>query len=70
MARSSLFGRRIHITGSIAADASVATTEEVARAREVVEVLVKDLLRKGPASLSRWMPRRRDRMACPSASTG
>ncbi|WP_423174501.1 hypothetical protein [Stenotrophomonas maltophilia] len=47
MARSSLFGRRIHITGSIAADASVATTEEVARAREVVEVLVKDLLRKG-----------------------
>ncbi|MEA9747044.1 hypothetical protein VDF76_08380 [Xanthomonas campestris pv. raphani] len=47
MARSSLFGRRIHITGSIAADASVATTEEVARAREVLEVLVKDLLRKG-----------------------
>lgn len=47
MARSSLFGRRIHITGSIAADASAATTQEVARAREVVEVLVKDLLRKG-----------------------
>ena len=47
MARSSLFGRRIHITGSIASDASAATTEEVARAREVVEVLVKDLLRKG-----------------------
>ncbi|MFW6853298.1 hypothetical protein ACODYM_18580 [Burkholderia gladioli] len=47
MARSSLFGRRIHITGSIAADAIAATTEEVARAREVVEVLVKDLLRKG-----------------------
>jgi hypothetical protein len=47
MARSSLFGRRIHITGSIAADATAATAEEVARAREVVEVLVKDLLRKG-----------------------
>jgi len=47
MARSSLFGRRIHITGSIAADASAATMQEVARAREVVEVLVKDLLRKG-----------------------
>ena len=31
MARSSLFGRRIHITGSIAADASAATTEEVDR---------------------------------------
>lgn len=47
MARSSLFGRRIHITGSISADSTVAATEEVARAREVVEVLVKDLLRKG-----------------------
>ncbi|WP_198085099.1 hypothetical protein [Variovorax sp. E3] len=47
MARSSLFGRRIHITGSIAADALAATTEEVTRARAVVEVLVKDLLRKG-----------------------
>ncbi|NML29012.1 hypothetical protein [Zoogloea dura] len=47
MARSLLFGRRIHITGSIAVDASAATTQEVARAREVVEVLVKDLLRKG-----------------------
>lgn len=47
MARSSLFGRRIHITGSIAADDSAATMQEVARAREVVEVLVKDLLRKG-----------------------
>ena len=47
MARSALFGRRIHITGSIAADASAATTEEVARARGFVEVLVKDLLRKG-----------------------
>lgn len=47
MARSALFGRRIHITGSIAVDASTATVQEVARAREVVEVLVKDLLRKG-----------------------
>lgn len=47
MARSSLFGRRIHITGSIAIDATTVTTAEVARAREVVEVLVKDLLRKG-----------------------
>ena len=47
MVRSSLFGRRVHITGSIAADATAATTEEGARAREVVEALVKDLLRKG-----------------------
>lgn len=47
MTQSSLFGRRIHITGSIAGDVATATAEEVARAREVVETLVKDLLRKG-----------------------
>lgn len=47
MARSSLFGRRIHITGSIASDAALALPEEVARAREVVATLVKNLLRKG-----------------------
>jgi hypothetical protein len=46
MARSSLFGRRIHITGSIATEAA-ASAEEVGRAREMVEALVKDLLRKG-----------------------
>ncbi len=46
MARSSLFGRRIHITGSIAIEAA-ASAEEVGRAREMVEALVKDLLRKG-----------------------
>lgn len=70
MARSSLFGRRIHITGSIAADAIAATTEEVARAREVVEVLVKDLLRKELALSFLLTPRRLVQMACPSASTG
>lgn len=47
MARSSLFGRRIHITGSIAADGATASADEVARAREIIEALVKDLLRKG-----------------------
>lgn len=47
MARSSLFGRRIHITGSIANDPTTATVEEVTRAHEVVETLVKDLIRKG-----------------------
>lgn len=47
MARSSLFGRRIHITGSIATDAATATVGEVTRAREIVEALVKDLIRKG-----------------------
>ena len=44
MARSSLFGRRVHITGSIDATASA---EEVGRARQVVVELIKDLLRKG-----------------------
>lgn len=38
MARSSLFGRRIHITGSIAGDTTAATPEEVCRAREVAQV--------------------------------
>jgi hypothetical protein len=47
MARSSLFGRRIHITGSISVDAAVATVNEVARACNLVECLVKDLLSKG-----------------------
>jgi hypothetical protein len=47
MARSSLFGRRIHITGSIATDLEAASAEEVHRARELVESLVKELLRKG-----------------------
>ena len=47
MARSSLFGRRIHITGSIATDLEAASAEEVLRARELMESLVKELLRKG-----------------------
>lgn len=47
MARSSLFGRRIHITGSISVDPAIAPAEEVARSREIVESLVKELLRKG-----------------------
>lgn len=47
MARSPLFGRRIHITGSIAEDPATATVEEVHRARHLVEALVQELLRKG-----------------------
>jgi len=47
MAKSPLFGRRIHIAGSISNDVTVASTEEVGRARELVEMLVKDLLQKG-----------------------
>lgn len=47
MARSPLFGRRIHISGSIVADVATAAPEEVRRARQFVEALVEDLLRKG-----------------------
>lgn len=47
MARSALFGRRIHITGSISGDLALASTDEVKRARAIVESLVKELIRKG-----------------------
>ena len=33
MPRSALYGRRIHITGSIVEDANIATAAEVTRAR-------------------------------------
>lgn len=44
--RNPIFGRRIHISGSIPADDQV-TTEEARRARDFVEQLVKDLLKCG-----------------------
>lgn len=47
MARSSLFGRRIHIAGSISGDASVATFDEVQAARKLVKELVLDLIKRG-----------------------
>lgn len=47
MARSPLFSRRIHITGSIDQDAAIATAEAVDRARELVGRLVPELLRRG-----------------------
>jgi len=47
MARSSMFGRRVHISGSIVDDASVATSDEVRRAREFVQAFVLELLRAG-----------------------
>jgi len=47
MSRSPLFGRRIHIAGSISNEEHYASAEEVGRARQLVEVLVKELLRKG-----------------------
>jgi hypothetical protein len=47
MSTSILNGRRIHITGSISEDSYLATKEEVTRARQVVEMLIRDLIRKG-----------------------
>lgn len=46
-ARSPLFGRRIHIAGTISDDLAVAPTAEVTQAREVVEGLARELLARG-----------------------
>ncbi len=47
MAKSPLFGRRIHIAGSVPDDLTVAATSDVEQARELVQDLVKELLRRG-----------------------
>lgn len=47
MAGSSLNGRRIHIAGSIPSDMSLATTDDVQIARELVQVLVRELVGRG-----------------------
>jgi len=47
MARSPLYGRRIHIAGSVVDDLAVATGEDVMRARELVVELVKALVSRG-----------------------
>ncbi len=47
MRTSPLFGRRVHIAGSIADDATLATSDEVKAARDFVSALVVDLMRKG-----------------------
>ena len=47
MTRSSLFSRRIHITGSIDQDAGIATAGAVDRASELIGQLVPELLRRG-----------------------
>ena len=49
MTRSLLFGRRIHICGSISEKLSVASTDEVKLARELVKCLVCELLKRGAA---------------------
>jgi hypothetical protein len=47
MSQSPLFGRRIHIAGSIMEDHIIAKSEDVKQAREFVKLLVKELLCKG-----------------------
>lgn len=47
MARSPLFGRRIHIAGAIDTDESVATAAEVDVTRDFVGLLVKELMARG-----------------------
>lgn len=47
MARSPLFGRRIHIAGSTDQDPSVATPEAIDSARELLKVLVPELVSRG-----------------------
>lgn len=47
MARSPLFGRRIHIAGSISKHPSVATPADVDAARELIAGLVRSLMRLG-----------------------
>lgn len=47
MARSPLFGRRIHIAGSIVTDALVASAGDVQAARDFVAAFVKALVKKG-----------------------
>lgn len=47
MARSPLFGRRIHMAGSIVEDIAIAAASDVTQARELVAGLVKELLRRG-----------------------
>lgn len=47
MARSPLLGRCIHIAGSISQDPAVASTDDVAKARELVVGLVRALMKLG-----------------------
>lgn len=49
MTRSPLFGRRIHIAGSISTDLSAAQTPEVEQTRKFVQGLVCELIKRGAA---------------------
>lgn len=47
MVRSPLFGRRIHISGSVVNDLTIAPTGEVEAARDFIATLAKELVRRG-----------------------
>lgn len=47
MTRSHLFGRRVHIAGSISLDAAIASSGDVDQARAIVENLVSELTARG-----------------------
>ncbi|MDX8129626.1 hypothetical protein QLH52_20160 [Methylomonas sp. OY6] len=47
MAKSPLFGRRIHISGSVVNDLTIAPTNDVEDARTLVGCLVKELVKRG-----------------------
>src|SRR5208282_3754883 len=47
MAKSPLFGRRIHIAGSVSDDPAIASTADVETAREFVRSLVQELVCRG-----------------------
>lgn len=47
MPHSPLYGRRIHISGSVMDDGAVASTSDVQSARDFVAALVKELVRRG-----------------------
>ena len=47
MLRSPLFGRRIHISGSVSTDAAIAGTGDVVAARELIKAVTIELLALG-----------------------
>jgi hypothetical protein len=47
ISKSSLFGRRIHFSGSVASDVSIVTTADVTHARELIACLTRELLARG-----------------------
>jgi hypothetical protein len=47
MAKSPLFGRRIHIAGSVSGNSTIASPADAENARTFVQGLVRELVRRG-----------------------